>query len=126
MTPTNGKEKNIFVRDLKPKDRKMLAELRKDFSTSYNTVAVMKACYQHFQDKGAITTLKGEKAKLNRQIDATRSELQLLKAKIEEYFNDIDKAEKRKMLLASDLRKAGKAQPKQGKKGLGYLMDEDV
>lgn len=105
MTPTKGKEKNIFIRDLTPKDRKMLLALREEFKTSYNTVGVMKAAYGYIDQKKKLSSLSVEKQNLLTAREREHQQLEDLKFMVNDFFEaernaEFEKDKKIKALLS--------------------------
>ncbi len=132
MKPTNGKASTIMIRDLSKKDNLVLKELRQDFSTEFNTVAVMKAAYNYIEQKKLLADKTSAIAVLESKIETLTEQLSIWSEAVNEYFGFEVEKEKRQAELASTLhtliKESKKKQPKSkvqtGKgRGLSMLID---
>ncbi|MFZ1806372.1 MAG: hypothetical protein WAU36_04075 [Cyclobacteriaceae bacterium] len=103
MKPTNGKATTIMIRDLSKKDNVILKELKSDFGTEFNTVAVMKASYQYLEQKKIIATQSSKIDALCIQIENLNDALNSLKESVSEYFSFGIDTKKKEAELVSNL-----------------------
>lgn len=103
MKPTHGKASTIMIRDLSKKDNVVLKELREDFSTEFNTVAVMKAAYNYLNQKKSLAEKATTIELLENKIEGLTETLNTLKAAVGEYFDFEVEKEKRQGELTSAL-----------------------
>lgn len=132
MKPTNGKASTIMIRDLSKKDNLVLKELRQDFSTEFNTVAVMKAAYNYIEQKKLLADKTSAIAVLESKIETLTEQLSIWSVAVNDYFEFEVEKEKRQAQLASTLhglikeskKKQPKAKVQTGKgRGLSMLID---
>lgn len=100
MTPTNGKASTIFIRNLSKKDNDALKLLRTDFSTEFNTVAVLQGIYAYLNQKKTIGNQKAEIEALHRNVQELTTSLEQIKDSIKDYFAyQIEKETRQEQLL---------------------------
>lgn len=103
MKPTNGKASTIFIRALSKKDNIALKEIREDFRTEFNTVAVIKSAYSYLEQKKTIAGQRSEIESLQKKVEELTGSLDQIKDSIKEFFAYQVEKEKRQQELAGVL-----------------------
>jgi len=120
MKPTNGKASTIFIRDLSKKDNTALKEVREDFRTEFNTVAVMKSVYTYLEQKKTIAEQRTEIDGLQRKVEELTGQIDQIKDSIKEYFAfQVEKENRQRDLSAVLAAFAQEPKKPQGKKAPG-------
>lgn len=131
MKPTNGKASTIFIRGLSKKDNAALHQVREDFTTEFNTVAVMKSLYAYLDQKRTIAGQVKQIEALHGKISELNASLDKIKGSIASYFALQQEMETRHEQLSKALatfvqepKKRSGAKPKRsaGRSGLAAIL----